>query len=61
MTGMRAEYKKQALLHDILVPCVQVSKSEDGTVTYVVSLQDTQGGVYTNVEFEGRRNYAEAG
>lgn len=61
VTGMRAEYKKQALLHDILVPCVQAKEGEDGTVTYVVSLQDTQGGVYTNVEFEGRRNYAEAG
>ena len=61
VTGMRAEYKKQALLHDILVPCVQVSKEEDGAETCVVSLQDTQGGIYTNVEFEGRRNYVKIG
>lgn len=61
VTGMRAEYKKQALLHEILVPCVQVSKEEDGAETCVVSLQDTQGGIYTNVEFEGRRNYVKIG
>lgn len=61
VTGMRAEYKKQALLHDILVPCVQACQREGGSEAYVVSLQDTEGGIYTNVEFEGRRNYAEAG
>lgn len=61
VTGMRAEYKKQALLHDTLVPYMQACKREEGTETYVVSLQDMQGNVYTNVEFEGRKNYAEAG
>lgn len=61
VSGIRAEYKKQALLHDVLVPCVQVKEGEDGTAACVVSLQDTQGGVYTNVEFEGRRNYVKAG
>lgn len=61
VTGMRAEYKKQALLHDILIPCVQIKEGEAGTEIRVVSLQDTQGGIYTNVEFEGRRNNVEAG
>lgn len=43
---MRAEYKKQARLHDVLYPCI----TGEGT-GYVVSLQDEQGGVYVTVEF----------
>ena len=61
VTGIRAEYKKQALLHDMLIPCLCTKCGERGAETRVVSLQDVQGTVYTNVEFEGRRNDDEAG
>ncbi len=50
---MRAEYKKQALLGDVLVPYAACSK-EDSQEKWTVSLQDMQGGVFVNVEFEGR-------
>lgn len=43
---MRAEYKKPAFLDDIIYPYV-VEKEEN----YLVSLRDSQGAVYVNVEF----------
>ena len=43
---VRAEYKKQAFLDDVLVPCV----SEEGNRVVVV-LQDEAGAVYVSVEF----------
>ncbi len=43
---MRAEYKKQAHLDDIMIP--MVAQTEE---TCVVSLQDAQGDSYANVEF----------
>lgn len=43
---LRAEYKKQAFLDDILVPYVA---KQDGKV--LVSLRDETGAVYVNVEF----------
>lgn len=51
---MRAEYKKQALLHDVLVPRVVCEKEENGQERWIISLQDMQGGIFVNVEFEGR-------
>ncbi len=50
---MRAEYKKQALLHDVLIPYVASEKSEDGIEKRIVSLKDEKGSIYVNVEFEG--------
>lgn len=52
---MRAEYKKQALLHDVLYPCIGSRTGQDGQEIWTVSLQNGQGGVYVNVEFEGKR------
>lgn len=43
---MRAEYKKQALLHDVIVP--MVGKLENGCV---VSLQERDEEIFANVEF----------
>ncbi len=43
---MRAEYKKQALLNDVIVP--MVGKTENGCT---VSLQDENGDIFANVEF----------
>lgn len=43
---IRAEYKKQAHLHDVMIPYVV---TEDNRV--VVSLQDESGSVYMNAEF----------
>lgn len=53
ITKMRAEYKKQAMLHDVLIPYVAGEKSEAGGEKKVVSLRDENGSVYVNVEFEG--------
>lgn len=53
---MRAEYKKQAYLHDELHPYVVCKKNEGGQDVYVISLQDKEGSIYVNVEFEGRKN-----
>lgn len=50
---MRAEYKKQALLHDVLIPYVASEKSEDSIEKKIVSLKDEKGNIYVNVEFEG--------
>ena len=50
---MRAEYKKQALLGDVLMPYVACTK-EDGQEKWTVSLQDAQRGIFVNVEFEGK-------
>ncbi|MBQ7955009.1 MAG: acyl-[Lachnospiraceae bacterium] len=44
---MRAEYKKQALLGDVLYPQVVLQEG-----LCVVSLEDAQGAVYVNVEFK---------
>lgn len=44
---LRAEYKKQAFLHEVLYPFVS---EEGGRV--VVSLRDAEGGIYVNVEFQ---------
>lgn len=49
---MRAEYRRQALLHDVLHPYVLRQESERGNALWVISLQDEAGGVYVNVEFE---------
>ena len=46
ISQIRAEYKKQAHLHDVLIPCVL---QEENRV--VVSLQDEKGTVYMNAEF----------
>lgn len=43
---MRAEYKKQAFLDDVLYPCVVSVESG-----YVVSLRDEEGRLYVSVEF----------
>lgn len=52
--NMRAEYKKQAYLGDVLSPFVACSRGEDGREIVVVSLRDGSGNVYVNVEFGGR-------
>lgn len=52
---MRAEYKKQAFLDDVLHPYVANKKGDEGQDIWVVSLQDGCGGVYANVEFEGAK------
>jgi len=43
---MRAEYRKQALLGDILYPYKSSTKD-----SHIVSLRDSQGNAYVNVEF----------
>lgn len=53
VTKMRAEYKKQALLHDVLMPYVIRETGEDAGEKWIVSLQDKNGSIYVNVEFEG--------
>lgn len=55
ISQMRAEYKKQALLHDVLHPYAADRAGEDGKDIWVVSLQDDCGGIYVNVEFTGRK------
>ncbi|MCR4901647.1 MAG: acyl-[acyl-carrier-protein] thioesterase [Butyrivibrio sp.] len=45
---IRAEYKKQSHLGDIIVPVVNYRKSDDNI--YTVSLQDETGDIYCNVE-----------
>lgn len=49
---LRAEYKRQAHLGDVLHPYVARKAGEMGQSIWVVSLQDAQGGVYVNVELE---------
>lgn len=46
---LRAEYKKQALLGDVIAPCVA---EEEGRV--IVSLNGESGAPYAVVEFEGK-------
>ena len=46
---LRAEYKKQAFLGDVLYPCVV---GEDQRT--IVSLQDQAGKAYATVEFDAR-------
>lgn len=46
MDRLRAEYKKSALLGDVMIPVVH-----QGTGKVGVSLQTTEGAVYANVEF----------
>ncbi len=50
---MRAEYKKQAYLGDILCPFMTEDKTDEGHVI-CISLRDTEGNVYVNVEFTKR-------
>ncbi len=50
---MRAEYKKQALLQDVMIPYVAGEISGDGSEKKIVSLKDEKGNVYANVEFGG--------
>lgn len=45
--SLRAEYKKQALLGDVLYPCVV-----EGKESFIVSLRDSDGAVYVNVEMK---------
>lgn len=52
--GMRAEYKKQAYMGDVLHSYVACKQGENGQEIYVVSLRDENGGIYVNVEFEGK-------
>lgn len=49
---IKAEYKKQSHLGDIIVPVVNYRKSVDNI--YTVSLQDENGDAYCNVEFAVR-------
>lgn len=49
---LRAEYKRQAHLGDVLHAYVGCRKGEAGQSIWVVSMQDEQGGVYANVEVE---------
>lgn len=44
---LRAEYKKQAFLHDVLHPFAAAQEDR-----FVVSLRDADGGIYANVEFQ---------
>ena len=46
---LRAEYKKQAFLDDILIPCVAEDEER-----IVVALRDETGAPYVIVEFKGR-------
>lgn len=46
ITQMRAEYKKQAFLDDVLYPYVAVEENR-----YIISLTDTEGKPYVIVEF----------
>lgn len=50
---MRVEYRKQAMLRDVLHLYVAERTSEDGEEIYTVSLQDEVGKAYANVEFAG--------
>lgn len=47
---MRAEYKKQALLGDVMTPFVICEKNETEE-TWKISLQDDMGNAFANVEF----------
>ena len=55
VTGLRAEYRRQALLHDVLRPYVVADGEGTEGERFVVSLQDHEGNVYVNVELEGKR------
>lgn len=48
ITQMRAEYKKQAFLDDVLYPYVAVEENR-----YIISLTDAEGKPYVIVEFSG--------
>lgn len=54
VSHLRAEYHKQALLHDVLRPYVACRKDEDARETWVVSLQNEKGEIFVKVEFEGK-------
>ena len=53
---MRVEYRKQALLHDVLHPYVVKRTVESGEELYTVSLQDEEGKAYANVEFKEKKH-----
>lgn len=50
---MRAEYRRQARLHDKLYPFV-AEYEQDGKEVRVISLRDEEGNPYVNVEFTRR-------
>lgn len=52
---LRAEYKRQAHLDDVLHTYVGYRTGEDGRNIWVVSLQDEHGDVYVNVELEEKK------
>lgn len=52
--GMRAQYKKQAYLGDVLHSYVAFRQGGNGQEIYVISLRDEKDEVYVNVEFEGK-------
>lgn len=54
VSQLRAEYRKQALLHDVLRPYVACEKGENERETWVVSLQNEKGEIFVKVEFEGK-------
>ena len=56
MGQMRVEYRKQALLHDVLHPYVVKRTAESGEELYTVSLQDEEGKAYANVEFKEKKH-----
>ena len=49
---LRAEYKRQAHLGDVLIPCVGERVGERGEKFRMVSLRDSQGSVCVNIELE---------
>lgn len=52
---MRAEYKKQAYLGNVLHAFVAWLHDEENMDTYVISLQDEEGKAFANVEFAGQK------
>ena len=52
ITQMRAEYKKQALLGDVIIPVVSIDEQE---TLYTVVLGAESGTPYSIVEFTGKK------
>ena len=55
VSQLRAEYKKQAHLGDVICPFVGCRAGETGGKVRTVSLRDEQGNVYVNIELEEKR------
>jgi acyl-ACP thioesterase len=51
VSSMRAEYKAQALLGDVIFPVV-ITEEKDGCIVYTVSLNDKEGKPYCIAEFK---------